>query len=71
MTILKRYPLKFRGDVVTVARRGDLTLAEVAADFNVFAKSVCGWLREADIEDGIIDVVKFTEQSGMTRLGRG
>ena len=31
----KKFPAEFKRDVVTVARRGDLTLAEVAADFDV------------------------------------
>lgn len=29
----KKYPPEFKRDVVTVARRGDLSVAEVAIDF--------------------------------------
>ncbi len=31
----KKFPSEFKRDVVTVARRGDLTIPEVAIDFNV------------------------------------
>jgi transposase len=30
----KKFPPELKRDVVTVARRGDLTVAEVAADFD-------------------------------------
>ncbi len=32
----KKLPPEFKRDVVTVARRGDLSIAEVAADFGLF-----------------------------------
>jgi transposase len=36
----KRFPPEFKRDVVAVARRGDLTRAEVVADFDVSVESV-------------------------------
>ena len=39
----KKFPPEFKRDVVAVARRGDLTLAEVAADFDVSVESVRRW----------------------------
>jgi transposase-like protein len=48
----KKFPPEFKRDVVTVARRGDLTIAEVAADFDVSPESVRRWMRQADIDDG-------------------
>ena len=33
----KKFPPEFKRDVLTVARRGDLTVAEVAADFDITA----------------------------------
>lgn len=35
----KKFPEEFKRDVVRVARRGDLTLAEVAADFAISVES--------------------------------
>jgi len=36
----KKFPPEFKGDVVTVARRGDLSVAEVGADFDISVESV-------------------------------
>ncbi len=36
----KTFPPEFKRDVVTVARRGALTLLEVAADFDISVESV-------------------------------
>ena len=61
----KRFPPEFKADVVRVARRGDLSIAEVAADFDISVESVKRWKRQADIDEGIKD--------GLTtrRAGRG
>jgi transposase-like protein len=50
----KKFPPEFKRDVVTVARRGDLTVAEVAADFDISVESVRRWMRQADIDDGVV-----------------
>ena len=47
----KKFPPEFKRDVVRVARRGDLTHAEVAADFDISVESVRRWVRQADIDD--------------------
>jgi hypothetical protein len=36
----EKFPAEFKRDVVRVARRGDLSHAEVAADFDVSVESV-------------------------------
>ena len=66
----KRFPPEFKRDVVTVARRGDLTIAEVAADFGISPESVKRWKRQADIDDGIKDGLTSTEQEEVVRLRR-
>ena len=48
----KKFPLEFKRDVVRVARRGDLTHAEVASDFDISVESVRRWVRQADVDDG-------------------
>ena len=40
----KKFPPEFKRDVVTVARRGDLSIAEVAVDFGVAEESVRRWI---------------------------
>ena len=51
----KKFPPEFKRDVVRVARRGDLTVLEVAADFDVSKESVRRWMRQADIDEGVKD----------------
>lgn len=66
----KKYPPEFKRDVANVARRGDLTLVEVAADFGVSVESVRRWMRQADIDDGIKDGLTSAEQSELVQLRR-
>ncbi len=64
------FPEEFERDVADVARRGDLTLAEVAADFGVSEESVHRWRMQADIDDGIKDGSTSSEQAEVVRLRR-
>jgi transposase len=66
----KKFPPEFKRDVVTVARRGQLTIAEVAADFDVSPESVRRWMRQADIDDGIREGSTTAEQSEVVQLRR-
>ena len=66
----KRYPPEFKRDVVTVARRGDLSVAEVAVDFGVAVESVRRWMQQADVDEGIKDGMTSAEQSELVRLRR-
>jgi transposase len=66
----KRYPPEFKRDVVAVARRGDLTRAEVVADFDISIESVNRWMRQADVDDGIKDGLTTAEQAEIVQLRR-
>ena len=66
----KKYPPEFKRDVARVAQRGDLTIAEVAADFDVSVESVRRWMRQADIDDGVKDGLTTAEQQEVVRLRR-
>jgi transposase-like protein len=66
----KRYPPEFKRDVVTVARRGDLSVNEVADDFDIAPESVRRWVRQADIDDGVKDGLTTAEQSELVQLRR-
>ncbi len=66
----KKFPPEFKRDVVRVARRGDLTRAEVAADFDISVESVHRWVRQADIDDGVKDGLTTAEQAEVVRLRR-
>jgi transposase len=69
-TVPKKFPPEFKRDVVTVARRGDLTINEVAADFDISTESVRRWMRQADIDDGVRDGLTTSEQSELVQLRR-
>jgi len=66
----KKFPPEFKRDVVSVARRGDLTIAEVAADFDISPESIRRWMRQADIDDGIKGGLTSAEQSEIVQLRR-
>jgi transposase len=68
--VARQFPVEFKRDVVTVARRGDLTIPEVAADFDVSVESVRRWMRQADIDDGIRDGLTTAEQAEIVQLRR-
>ena len=66
----KKFPAEFKRDVVAVARRGDLKVAEVAVDFGIAEETVRRWMRQADIDDGIKDGLTTAEQDEVVRLRR-
>lgn len=66
----KKFPPEFKADVVMVARRGELTHAEIAADFDISPESVRRWVRQADIDDGIVDGLTTAEQAEIVQLRR-
>jgi transposase len=54
-TMPKPYPREFREDVIRVARNREpgVMLKTIAADFGISESCLNGWLRAADVEDGI------------------
>jgi transposase len=66
----KKFPADFKRDVGAVARRGDLSIAEVAVDFGIAEETVRRWMRQADIDDGIKDGLTTAEQDEVVRLRR-
>lgn len=66
----KKFPLEFKRDVVTVARRGELSVAEVAVAFGVPEESVRRGMKQADVDDGIRDGQTTTEQAEVVQLRR-
>ena len=66
----KRFPPEFKRDVVAVARRGELSVAEVAVDFDVSEESVRRWVKQADIDDGLVNGQTSSELSELVQLRR-
>lgn len=48
-----RYPADFRRDVVSVARKREAPLNQIAKDFGISEATLHNWLKRADVEDGI------------------
>ena len=66
----KKFPQEFKRDVVSVARRGDLSVAEVAVDFGIAEETVRRWMRQADVDDGIKDGLTSAEQAELVQMRR-
>jgi transposase-like protein len=64
----KEFPPESKRDVVRVARRGDLSQAEVAADFDISVEPVRRWVRQAEVGNGIVDVQTSDEQNELAQL---
>ena len=66
----KKFPPEFKRDVVAVARRGQIPLDEVAADFDISSSTLRRWMAQADIDDGVVDGLTSAEQTEMVQLRR-
>ena len=66
----KKFPPEFKRDVVTVARRGELSVAEVAVDFDVSEQTVRRWMHQADVDDGLVNGQTSSEQTEVVQLRR-
>ena len=49
----KAFPEEFRRDVVTVARKREATLTQIAKDLGISEACLHRWLKLADVEDGV------------------
>ena len=61
----KPYPKEFRDDVVRVARNRDpgVHLKQIAADFGISESCLTGWMKKADVEDGVKPGVTSAEHA--------
>lgn len=66
----KRYPKEFRDDVVRLARRGDITYSQLAADFGVSEASIYNWVKQADIDDGVREGLTQAEADELREVKR-
>lgn len=64
------HPKEFRDDVVAVARRGEMPVAQVAKDFGISESCLRGWLAKAAVEAGIRPGVTAAENEELKALKR-
>ncbi len=66
----KHFPQEFKRDVVAVARSSGLTQAQVARDFGISEHSVARWVKQANIDDGLVEGATSVEQAELVALRR-
>ncbi|WP_313536094.1 transposase [Arsenicicoccus bolidensis] len=61
----KPYPKQFRDDVVRVARNREpgVHLKQIAADFGISESCLTGWIKKADVEEGVQPGVTAAENA--------
>jgi transposase-like protein len=65
-----KYPEEFKRDVVAVARTSGLSQGQIARDFGISTHSVQRWLKQADIDEGVVEGTTSTEQQELAELKR-
>lgn len=66
----KQFPPGFRRDVVEVARSSGLTQAQVAHDFGISENTVQRWVKQANVDDGLVEGATSGEQAELVALRR-
>jgi transposase len=66
----KAFPIEFRRDVVAVARKGEVPLAQIAKDFGISESCLHRWLKIADVDDGIRPGVTSAESVELREIKR-
>jgi transposase len=66
----KAFPVEFRRDVVAVARKGEVPLAQIAKDFGISESCLHRWLKIADVDDGIRPGVTSAESVELREIKR-
>jgi transposase-like protein len=64
------HPKEFRDDVVAVARKGEASIAKLAADFGISESCLRNWMRQADVEDGVRSGTTAAENSELKEARR-
>lgn len=64
----KVFPEEFERDVVAIARKGELTRAEIAHDFAISESTIKRWVAQADVDDGIVEGRTSSEQDELVQL---
>ena len=66
----KHFPPEFKRDLVAIARSSGLTQVQVARDFGASEHSVARWVKQANIDDGLVEGATTGEQAELVALRR-
>lgn len=65
------YPREFRAEAVRLARSNQQSLAQTARDLDVSYEALRGWLKQADLDEGVrTDGLTTAEREELGRLRR-
>jgi transposase len=64
----KAFPREFLDDVVSVARKGEARISQIAKDFGISESCLHRWLQQADVEDGVRPGVTSAESAELREL---
>jgi transposase len=66
--VAKHSPEEFRCDVVSVARKYEAPLNQIAKDFGVGNGTLSNWLKRAEVEDGVQPGLKQADAAELWEL---
>ena len=64
----KAFPAEFRRDVVSVARRKQAPMSQIARDFGISEGCLHRWIKRAEIEDGVREGLTLAEEAEIREL---
>lgn len=59
----RAFPREFREDVVAIARRREVSFAQIAKDFGISESCVQRWVKIAEVDDGVKPGVSSVEHA--------
>lgn len=65
-----RYPAEFRQRAVELARLREKPITQLAADLGISDATLHGWLKQANIDEGLREGLTTDERAEMVRLRR-
>jgi transposase len=65
-----RYPAEFRQRAVELARLREKPITKLAADLGISGATLHGWLKQANIDEGLREGLTTDERAEMVRLRR-
>lgn len=64
------FTAELRRDVVEVTRNSGLTQEQVAKDFGISVHSVYRWVKQADVDEGVVEGTTTAQQDELSQLRR-
>ncbi|MGJ6969477.1 transposase [Streptosporangium sp. G11] len=66
----RSFTREFKAEIVELCRRGDRSVGQVAADFDLTETAVRAWIRQAEVDNGDRDGLTSGEREELAALRR-